>query len=297
MVRIMKLLEGKYALITGGGRGIGRAVALEFAKNGANIVVTALEKDELEQTVKDIKKFNVKTLSIPADLTNIAGAKSVVETYFNHFNRIDILINNAGMSYYCPMIEVSLDKVVKLFNLNLIAYYAMIKLILPKMIENGGGNIIMTASVHGNMFFNPNQVAYSAAKAGVTAMSKCLDAELSPYKIQVNVILPGAIQTRLSEDSAKRGQITPKLIPPEDISPIYLFLASDLSSLRYKGKIINQMILFELLTKLKTAISNNSFDIKELTKNMKDKLRKGMYGLLRKNQELIDFILKYQELT
>lgn len=297
MVRIMKLLEGKYALITGGGRGIGRAVALEFAKNGANIVVTALEKDELEQTVKDIKKFNVKTLSIPADLTNIAGAKSVVETYFNHFNRIDILINNAGMSYYCPMIEVSLDKVVKLFNLNLIAYYAMIKLILPKMIENGGGNIIMTASVHGNMFFNPNQVAYSAAKAGVTAMSKCLDAELSPYNIQVNVILPGAIQTRLSEDSAKRGQITPKLIPPEDISPIYLFLASDLSSLRYKGKIINQIILFELLTKLKTAISNNSFDIKELTKSMKDKLRKGMYGLLRKNQELIDFILKYQELT
>jgi len=291
----MKLLEGKYALITGGGRGIGRAVALEFAKSGADVAVTALEKDELEQTVKDIKKFNVKELLIPADLSNIAGAKSVVETYFNRFNRIDILVNNAGMSYYCPMIEVSLEKVVKLFNLNLIAYYAMIKLILPKMIENGGGNIIMTASVHGNMFFNPNQVAYSAAKAGVTAMSKCLDAELSPYNIQVNVILPGAIQTRLSEDSAKRGQITPKLIPPEDISPIYLFLASDLSSLRYKGKIINQMILFELLTKLKTAISNNSFDIKELTKSMKDKLRKGMYGLLRKNQELIDFILKYQE--
>ncbi len=295
MVRIMKLLEGKYALITGGGRGIGRAVALEFAKNGANVVVTALEKDELEQTVKNIEKFNVKALSIPADLSNIAGAKSVVERYFNHFNKIDILINNAGMSYYCPMIEVSLDKVVKLFNLNLIAYYAMIKLILPKMIENGGGNIIMTASVHGNMFFNPNQVAYSAAKAGVTAMSKCLDAELSPHNIQVNVILPGAIQTRLSEDSAKRGQITPKLIPPEDISPIYLFLASHLSSRRYKGKIINQMILFELLTKLKTAISNNSFDIKELTKSMKDKLRKDMYGLLRRNQELIDFILKYQE--
>lgn len=295
MVRIMKLLEGKYALITGGGRGIGRAVALEFAKSGADVAVTALEKDELDQTVKDIKKFNVKALLIPADLSNIAGAKSVVETYFNRFNRIDILVNNAGMSYYCPMIEVSLEKVVKLFNLNLIAYYAMIKLILPKMIENGGGNIIMTASVHGNMFFNPNQVAYSAAKAGVTAMSKCLDAELSPYNIQVNVVLPGAIKTRLSEDSAKRGQITPKLIPPEDISPIYLFLASDLSSRRYKGKIINQMILFELLTKLKTAISNNSFDIKELTKSMKDKLRKDMYGLLRKNQELIDFILKYQE--
>lgn len=291
----MKLLEGKNALITGGGRGIGKAVALEFAKNGANIAVTALEKDELEQTVKDIEKYNIKALSIPADLSNIAGVKSVVKTYFHYFDRIDILINNAGMSYYCPMIDVSLDKAVKLFNLNLIAYYAMIKLILPKMIETGGGNIIMTASVHGNMFFNPNQVAYSAAKAGVTAMSKCLDAELRPYKIQVNVILPGAIQTKLFEDSARRGQITPKPISPEDISPIYLFLASDLSSKRYKGKIINQMLLFELLEKLKSNISNNSFDIRELTERMKDLIKKSMYGLLRKNQDLIEFLLKYKK--
>ncbi|MFX1315821.1 MAG: SDR family NAD(P)-dependent oxidoreductase [Promethearchaeota archaeon] len=291
----MKLLEGKYALITGGGRGIGRAVALEFAKNGANIAVAALEKDELKRTVKDIEKFNVKGLSIPADLSNLAGVKSVVEAYFNNFNRIDILVNNAGMSYYCPMLEVSLEKAVKLFNLNLIAYYAMVKLILPKMIEGGGGNIIMTASVHGNMFFNPNQVAYSATKAGITAMCKCLDAELKPYKIQVNVILPGAIKTKLSEDSAKRGQITPKPIPPEDISPIYLFLASYLSRRRYKGRIVNQMMLYELLTELKSVISNNSFNIKELTRNMEEKLRKGMYELLRKNQELIDFILKYQK--
>ncbi|MFX1409509.1 MAG: SDR family NAD(P)-dependent oxidoreductase [Promethearchaeota archaeon] len=290
----MKLLKGKYALITGGGRGIGRAVAIEFAKNGANVAIAALEKDELEQTAKDIKKFNVKALSIPVDLSDIDGVKSVVEAYFNHFNRIDILVNNAGMSYYSPMLEVSLEKAVKLFNLNLIAYYAMVKLILPKMIENRGGNIIMTASVHGNMFFNPNQVAYSATKAGITAMCKCLDAELKPYKIQVNVVLPGPIKTKLSEDSAKRGQITPKPILPEDISPIYLFLASYLSTQKYKGKIINQMVLYELLTELKNFISNNSFNIKELTKNMKEKLRKGMYEILRKNQELIDFILKYQ---
>jgi hypothetical protein len=171
----------------------------------------------------------------------------------------------------------------------------MIKLILPKLIENGGGKIIMTASVHGNMFFNPNQVAYSAAKAGVTAMGKCLDAELSPYHIQVNVVLPGAIKTKLSEDSAKRGQITPEFILPEAISPIYLFLASELSDQKYRGKIINQMILFELLPKLKNAISSKSFDIKELTKDMKEKLRKNMYGLLRKNQDLIDFLLKYQK--
>ena len=287
------LLDGKYALITGGGRGIGKAVALEYARKGANIAITALEENELLAVVNDIKKYGVEGISIPADLTNVEEVKLVVEEYFKNFERCDILVNNAGMSYYCPMLEVSLEKAVKLFNLNLIAYYAIIKLILPKLVEQQKGNIIMTASVHGNMFFNPNQVAYSSTKAGVSAMGKCLHNELNPYNIQVNVILPGAIHTKLYEDSAERGQIAPEPISPEAIAPIYLFLASDLSFKRYKGKIINQMLLFDLLPKIKSEVSNMDFNIKEITKSMKSKLRKGEYSLLRKNQELIDFLIRY----
>ncbi len=286
-------LDGKYVLITGGGRGIGKAVALEYARNGANIAITALEENELHAVVDNIKKYGVDVISIPADLTNVEQAKSVVEEYFENFERCDILVNNAGMSYYCSMLEVSLEKAVKLFNLNLIAYYAIIKLMLPKMIEQERGNIIMTASVHGNMFFNPNQVAYSSSKAGVSAMGKCLHNELNPFNIQVNVVLPGAIHTKLYEDSAERGQVAPEPISPEAIAPIYLFLASELSFRRYQGKIINQMLLYDLLPKIKKEVNQIDFNIKEIIKIMKSKLKKGEYSLLRKNQELIDFLISY----
>ena len=201
----MKLLEGRNALITGGGRGIGRAVALAFAKNGANVAITALEANELDNTIKDIEKYDVKGLSIPADLTNIEEIKFVANKFFNNFKKCDILVNNAGMSYYCSMLDVSLEKAIRLFKLNLIAYYANVKLVIPDMIERRSGKIIMTASVHGNMFFNPNQVAYSSTKAGVSAMGKCLHNELNPFNIQVNIILPGAIHTKLYENSAERG--------------------------------------------------------------------------------------------
>ena len=287
------LLNGKNALITGGGRGIGKAVALEYAKNGANIAITALEENELFEVINDVRKFGLEAISIPADLTKIKDIEKVANEFFKNFDSCDISVNNAGMSYYCPMLDVSLEKAVKLFKLNLIAYYAMNKLILPKMVEKKSGNIIMTASVHGNMFFNPNQVAYSSTKAGVSAMGKCLHNELNPFNIQVNVVLPGAIQTKLYEDSAMRGQIAPEPISPEAIAPIYLFLASKLSSRHYKGKIINQMLLFELLSKIKIKVNHKDFNIKEITKSMKTELRKGEYSLLRKNQELIDFLIKY----
>jgi len=293
VIILKNFLDGKYVLITGGGRGIGKAVALEYARNGANIAITALEENELHAVVDNIKKYGVDVISIPADLTNVEQAKSVVEEYFENFERCDILVNNAGMSYYCSMLEVSLEKAVKLFNLNLIAYYAIIKLILPKMIEQERGNIIMTASVHGNMFFNPNQVAYSSSKAGVSAMGKCLHNELNPFNIQVNVVLPGAIHTKLYEDSAERGQVAPEPISPEAIAPIYLFLASELSFRRYQGKIINQMLLYDLLPKIKKEVNQIDFNIKEIIKIMKSKLKKGEYSLLRKNQELIDFLISY----
>ncbi|MFX1570275.1 MAG: SDR family NAD(P)-dependent oxidoreductase [Promethearchaeota archaeon] len=289
----MKLLEGRNALVTGGGRGIGKAVALEFAKNGANVAITALESDELAKTTDEIKKFNVKVNSIQADLTNIKEIKKVADEFFRNFETCDILVNNAGMSYYCSMLDVSLEKAIKLFKLNLIAYYAMVKLIIPNMVEHKKGKIIMTSSVHGNMFFNPNQVVYSSTKAGVSAMAKCLHNELNPYNIQVNVILPGAIHTKLYEDSAERGQIAPEPISPETIAPIYLFLASDLSARHYKGMIINQMLLYDLLPKIKNKVDNLDSNIKEIIKSMKSKLRKGEYSLLRKNQELIDFLIKY----
>ncbi len=290
----MKLLEGKYALITGGGRGIGKAVALEFAKNGANIAVVALEKDELDKTVKEIEKYNVRGISIPTDLTSIENLEDCVAKYFDNFERCDILVNNAGMSHYSTILEYPLESAVKLFNLNLISYYGMVKLLLPKMLEQGQGNIIMTSSIQGNMFFTPKKVAYSTSKAAVAAMGKCMQAELEPFNIRVNVILPGAIQTKLVQDNIDKGQKSPTPDPPEAISPMYLFLASNLSERRYKGRLINQYFIKELMSKLEKEINGKNSDINKLLKIMKPKLTKGLYEQLRINRELVDFMLKYE---
>ena len=292
----MKLLEGKYALVTGGGRGIGRAVALEFAKNGAHVAITALEKNELDQTHKEIESYGVKCFSIPTDLTILENVKECAKKYLKNFNRCDILVNNAGMTHYSTMIDFPLEKAQKLFNLNFMASYIMTKQILPNMVEHGGGKIIMTSSVQGNVYFSGHKVAYSASKAAVTAMAKCLQAEVGHNNIQVIVILPGAIQTKLIEDMKDLGQTSLKADPPEAISPIYLFLASNLAGRRYNGKVLNQQLLFELLPELQKEIAEVDYDIKELLKLMKGKLSTQINDLFRKNLELVDFLLKYKKL-
>jgi short-subunit dehydrogenase len=290
----MKLLEGKYALVTGGGRGIGRAVALEFAKNGAHVAITALEKNELDQTQKEIENYGVKCFSIPSDLTIVENVIECAEKYFKNFNKCDILVNNAGMTHYSTIIDFPLEKAQKLFNLNFIASYVMTKQILPKMIEYGGGKIIMTSSVQGNVYFSGYKVAYSASKAAITAMAKCLQAEVGQNNIQVSVILPGAVQTKLIKDMEELGQTILKADPPEAISPIYLFLASSLAGRRYNGKVLNQQLLFELLPEIQKEIGKEDYNIKELLELMKGKLSKQIYDLFRKNIELIDFLLKYK---
>lgn len=290
----MNLLKGKCALITGGGRGIGRAVAIDFAKNGANVAIVSRTETELDHTANEIEQQGVKCLAIPADLSSLDGVLNCSKIYFENFDRCDILVNNAGMTHYSTVVEFPLEKAQKLFNLNVIGTYAMIQQILPKMIEKGGGNIIMTASVQGNVYFGSKKVAYCASKAAVAAMGKSLHYEISPLNIQVNVILPGAVQTKMMEDLIKWGQSSGTAVPPESISPIYLFLASDLSRKKYGGKIINQQALFEVISKLKQEIGGKDFEIKEIVILMKEKLNKEQHALLRENQELIDFLFKYR---
>ncbi|MFX1257409.1 MAG: SDR family NAD(P)-dependent oxidoreductase [Promethearchaeota archaeon] len=298
-----KLLEGKYALITGGGRGIGKAVALEFAKNGANVAIAALEKDELDQTIREIEKYGVKSFSIPVDLSTLDGVKYCASKYLKSFQKCDILVPNAGISLYSTILEYSLEEAQKLFNLNIMGYYGIIKLILPSIIKQGGGNIIMTSSVEGNVLFTPRKVPYSTSKAAITAMGKTLQAEVRHQNVQVNVVMPGGIQTKIIEENVKRGQVYPfdtfyseytEFPPPEAISPIYLFLASDLSKSNYMGKVINQWVLFELLPKLRKEISRKDYEIETFIVSMKEKLKKDIYNFLKKNEELVDFMLKYE---
>lgn len=289
-----KLIEGKFALVTGGGRGIGKAVAIEFAKNGANVAVAARTKKELEQTVSDIEKYGVKGLAIPADLSTIEGVNKCVASYFNNFGKCNILVPNAGTAHHSNIIDMPLEEALQLFNLNFICYYALIKEVLPNMLKQGGEKIIMTSSAHGNLVFMANKVAYSSSKAAVSAMGRCLDKDFGSQNIDVNVVLPGAVETKLLWEARKRGAKYPESHGPELMAPIYLFLASDILNRPYKGRIIDHYSLFQLLDKLRNDFEAEDFSITELLHSSKEKLSKETYTFFRKNKELVEFMLKYK---
>ena len=289
-----KLTEGKFALITGGGRGIGKAVAIEFAKNGANVAVAARTKKELDQTVSDVEKFGVKGLAILADLSTIEGVNKCLDQYFNNFGKCNILVPNAGTAHNSNIIDMPLEEALQLFNLNFICYYALIKQVLPIMLEQGGGKIIMTSSIHGNLVFMPNKVAYSSSKAAISAMGRCLDKDFGSQNIDVNVVLPGAVETKLLWEARKLGVKHPESHGPELMAPIYLFLASNILKRPYKGRLIDHYSLFELLDKLRNDFDVEDLSITELLKTSKEKLSKETYIFFRKNKELVEFMLKYK---
>jgi short-subunit dehydrogenase len=162
------------------------------------------------------------------------------------------------------------------------------------MIEQGGGNIILTSSPQGTVFFSSHKVAYSASKAAVMAMGKCLQNEVGRQNVRVNVILPGAIHTQMMEDLIAWGQHFPEKVPPEEIAPLYLFLASESSKRKYKGKVINQLMLNEIIKIIQKKLGKKGYEIKEIVELMRETLKKEQFAMLRKNQELFEFMLNYK---
>ncbi len=291
----MKLFEGKSALVTGAGRGIGKEVALDLALSGANVAVVARTKTELDEVVKEIENKGVKGLAIPVDLSNLEGVSYCAKKYFEKFANIDVLINNAGITHVSNVVDTPIEYAQKLFNLNMVSYYALIKEVLPKMIEQRSGSIVMTSSVMGNVDFAARKVAYATSKAGVAAMGKSLSAELKSYNINVNVLTPAGVETKMAEDLREWGQNMDKTISPEFISPAYLFLASNLALKKYNGRVVEiHVICEEILPTLSAEIGEKEFELKHLKDLAVQKFKKRELKIFRKNSELIEFMLKYK---
>jgi len=233
----MKLLEGKVALITGAGRGIGKAIALRFAAEGANVAFTDLEINEVvEDTVKEIEALGVKVKAYASNAALFDQTHEVVKQIVEDFGRIDILVNNAGITKDGLMMRMSEAQWDAVLTVNLKSAFNFIHAVVPVMARQRGGSIINMSSVVG-VSGNAGQCNYSASKAGMIGLAKSIAKEMGPRGIRANCIAPGFIITDMTNKLSQeiKDQWTSQ-IPlrrggtPEDVANVALFLASDLSS-------------------------------------------------------------------
>lgn len=233
----MKLLEGKTALITGAARGIGKALALRFAQEGANVAFTDLVIDENgKATEEEIKAYGVNCKGYASDASNFEQTKEVVDQVKADFGRIDILVNNAGITMDGLMMRMTEKQWDRVININLKSAFNFINAVLPIMLRQRGGSIINMASVVG-VHGNAGQSNYAASKAGLIALAKSIAQEVGSRGIRANAIAPGFIETAMTAALPEevRNEWTKK-IPlrrggkVEDIADVATFLASDMSS-------------------------------------------------------------------
>lgn len=233
----MKLLEGKVAIVTGAARGIGKAIALKFAENGANVAFTDLAIDEeAEKTKKEIEKFGVKCMAIASNAANFEETAKVVKEIHEELGQIDILVNNAGITRDGAIKRMTEEQWDSVIEVNLKSAFNFIHAVQPIMFRQKNGSIINMSSVVG-VHGNANQCNYAASKAGMIALAKSIAMELGAREIRANAVAPGFIMTEMTEvlpERVKEGWY--ERIPlrrggsVEEVANVCLFLASDLSS-------------------------------------------------------------------
>lgn len=233
----MKLLEGKVALVTGAARGIGKAIALKFAAEGANVAFTDLAIDENAlATQAEIEALGVKGKGYASNAANFEDAHNVVAEIVKEFGRVDILVNNAGITRDGLMMRMSEAQWDMVINVNLKSAFNFVHAITPVMMKQRGGSIINMASVVG-VSGNAGQCNYSASKAGMIGLAKSIAKELGSRGVRANAIAPGFIITDMTAALSEEVKTEwAKQIPlrrggtPEDVANVATFLASDLSS-------------------------------------------------------------------
>lgn len=233
----MNLLQGKTAIITGAARGIGKAIAIKFASEGANVAFTDLAIDENAlATQKEIEAFGVKAKAYASNAANYQETAEVVAEIQKEFGQIDILVNNAGITRDGLMMRMSEEQWDMVININLKSAFNFIHAVTPVMMKQKSGSIINMSSVVG-VSGNAGQTNYSASKAGMIGLAKSIAKELGSRGIRANAIAPGFIITEMTGAlSDKVREEWEKQIPlrrggtPEDVADVATFLASDMSS-------------------------------------------------------------------
>ena len=232
-----QLLEGKVAIVTGGTRGIGRAIVKEFAYNGARVIFTYLNSESVaREVVAETKVYRTDVEAIKADARNYSDARKVVDDSLKKFGKIDILINNAGITKDKALMMMSPAEWQEVIDTNLTGYFNMAKACIVTMMKQKSGNIINVSSVAGVVGL-PRQVNYSSSKAGIIGLTKSVAKELASRNICVNAIAPGFIRTDMTSKLPEEVQKKMLSIIPlarfgeaKDVADLALFLSSESSS-------------------------------------------------------------------
>ena len=226
-------LKGKVAVVTGGSRGIGRAICLRLAQEGCNVIVNYLtNREKAEDVVKEIGKTGQRAIAVKADVSVMAGAQGLVKAALQEFGRIDMLVNNAGVYSEHFLTDLSEQEWDRIIGVNLKSVFNCCKSTVEYMIKRGEGNIVNISSINGKQGF-PGDTHYSASKAGVIGLTMALAKELADHNIRVNAVAPGEIITDMTvDDINKSGKEYLKQIPlgrfgkPEEIAAVVAFLVS-----------------------------------------------------------------------
>lgn len=235
----MKRLDGKVALITGGGTGIGAACARVFAEEGAALVLTGRRKEVLEAVTEGIKEKGGRALAVAGSVTDEAHARSAVAQAVRAFGRLDILVNNAGVGAFGKLLHETEDATwEEMLAINLTGAYRMIKAAVPEMIKAGGGSIVNVSSI-ASLVGIPLTAAYSASKGGLDALTRCVAMDYAPQKIRCNSICPGLVETPMAASLLNDPQRLKEVMAsyplgrpgtPEEVARLILYLASDESA-------------------------------------------------------------------
>ena len=227
----------KVVLVTGASRGIGKAIAVKFAKKGYNVIINCAHREqELMQTKKEIESYQVTCTAFLGDMGDMAVCEQLFSMIRKQFGSLDVLVNNAGITNDKLMMRMDAEDFTKVINANLNGAFYMMKELSALMVKKRSGVIINMASVSG-LKGNPAQVNYSASKAGVVGMTLSAAKELGRRGIRVNAIAPGFIETDMTavltdeqKEAAAKNITLGRLGQPEDIANTALFLASDMGS-------------------------------------------------------------------
>ena len=228
------MLKGKCAIVTGAAKGIGKAIALKLASLGANIVLNYRSSEEKAiETENEIKALGVEVLRVKGDISNISDVENLINTAKENFGKIDIMVNNAGITKDTLILRMKEEDFDSVINVNLKGVFNCLKTITPVMVKQREGKIINLSSVVG-LSGNAGQVNYAASKAGVIGMTKSLAKEVGARGITVNAVAPGFIETDMTEvfgdkfnEEAKKAIPLKRLGKPEDVANVVAFLASE----------------------------------------------------------------------